>query len=94
MTERRRRTSIRPGDARGWRWAAFGAVVVVLCVSLGVWLVAPDARALGRLGADPGEAPSRLWARPTTIERGDPWRPEALAGELRAAGYREAEGPA
>lgn len=92
VTRRRRRVAWQPGNARGWRWAGFAAAVIVLCLAAALWLIAPYARALGRLGAAPGEAPSRLWARPLAIERGDAWRPEALAAELAAAGYREAEG--
>lgn len=90
MAERtRKRASLRPGDARGWRWAALAAAVVVVGLGLAAWLVGPYVRALGRLGAAPAEAPSRLWARPLAIERGDAFDPGELAEELAAAGYRD-----
>jgi penicillin-binding protein 1B len=88
MTERRR-VSLQPGDARGWRWAIFAAAALVAVLVLGGWLVGPYALALGRLGAAPGEAPSRLWARPTTIARGDALSAGGVAEELAAAGYRD-----
>ena len=95
MTERRR-VSWRPGDARGWRWALVAAAVVVAVTTLLGWLFGPYARAFGRLGAAPDEAPSRLWARPLTVARGEAFRPGDVAEELAAAGYRDLhdEGPA
>ncbi|HEX2253882.1 MAG TPA: transglycosylase domain-containing protein [Thermoanaerobaculia bacterium] len=84
-----RRLSVRPADARGRRIAlAAGLVAALGLLALG-WLVAPFALALGRIGADPAEAPSRLYGETRRLRPGDAFSADGLVEELEAAGYRE-----
>ena len=81
---------VRPGDRRGRRIAAAAAAVCALVVTLALWVIWPYARALGRIGADPDRAPSRLYARPEVLHAGEPAALHRIAAELDAAGYKPA----
>jgi len=62
------------------------AVLVLFLLGL-VWLLFPYLKTFGDIGAEPENAPSRLYAQAPEIRLGEEIEPDALAAELAALGY-------
>lgn len=67
-----------------------GAFAAFSCVL--VWLLFPYLRTFGDIGAGPGNAPSRLYAAPLEVRRGEAATARSLAADLEALGYRAYDG--
>jgi penicillin-binding protein 1B len=77
---------------RSLRFAASIATVVLLAAAAGsCWLLAPAWRLFARIDTRVGE-PSRLYARPLSLHRGDPIDLARIREELEALAYHEQQG--
>ncbi|HMB53848.1 MAG TPA: PBP1A family penicillin-binding protein, partial [Thermoanaerobaculia bacterium] len=63
--------------------------LAVVVLAVGAWLVWPFWQLSGQFRDHLAHQPSRLYARPTTLVSGQPFRPAEVAEELATLGYRE-----
>ncbi len=90
--QRKQKTRKRSRASRWQHWRRpilIGTLVLFVALA---WLIWPFWQLSGQFGSTPSQQPSRLYGRPTVLERGTPVSSRVILERLEQLHYRESEG--